>query len=101
MVFWNSTMRAPGRLRRRVLFALAIGGLAFPVHPAAFPPDPPGWDRPTHLDPSPLLPVAVLETVYRGHPYPDLDCDPDILILRRFCPDCVTNRLPGHCPAQH
>lgn len=25
-------------------------------------------------------------------PDPDLDCDPDLLIWKRYCPDCVSNR---------
>ena len=89
-------MRAPLQLRQALaVFALTIAGLWFQAHAAEFPRDIHEWEQPAPPEPSVSQPV--LDTAGDGHRYPDLDCDPDILIWKRFCPDCVSNRPLEHC----
>ena len=87
-------MRVPPQFRQSLaILTLAIAGVAFPAHPAESPPDLPEWEHPAPPEPT----VPVLATAGDGHRYPGLDCDPDVLIWKHFCPDCVSNRPLEHC----
>ena len=87
-------MRAPLQFRQPLaIFALAIAGVAFPAHPAESPPDLSEWEHPAPPEPN----GPVRETGGHGGSYPGLDCDPDALIWKRLCPDCISNRPLEHC----
>jgi hypothetical protein len=60
---------------------LATAGLAFQAGAAEYPRGIHEWEPPARVEPG----------------YPSLDCDPDILIWKRFCPDCVPNRPLEYC----
>jgi hypothetical protein len=75
-------MRRLRRFRHVLLGCiLATAGLAFQVGSAEYARDIHAWEPPAGAGPA----------------YPSLDCDPDILIWKRFCPDCLSNRPLERC----
>ena len=75
MRYLHSKIRVAAPIFRRLLLAVAVAGVALQVHPAG-------------------------AASGDGARYVDLDCDPDSSIVRRFCPDCVANRLQLDCPGE-
>ena len=91
----NPTQRVR-RLHQALLgFFLATAGLVFQVCSAEFPRDIHEWEEPAV--PEPGASQAAGDQAGTGPSYPSLDCDPDVLIWQRFCPECVSNRPVEHC----
>jgi hypothetical protein len=70
---WSTNLR-----RASAALALTLAGMAFPTYPAQALSDLAEWE-------------------YPAPPESGLDCDPDVLIWKRFCPDCVSGRPLEHC----
>ena len=61
--------------RLPAILGLAMAGAAFQAVPAEFARDIHAWTPPPGGPSAPLV-------------YPDLECDPDLLIWKRYCIDC-------------
>ena len=80
-----SATRMLRALRRLpAILGLAMAGAAFQAVPAEFARDIHAWTPPPGGPSAPLV-------------YPDLGCDPDLLIWKHYCIDCIPNRPLEHC----